>query len=79
MVNPRFAAVQYALLASLTMLIGTLGRPWLGEIIESQGYYTVFMITFWLGGVAVFLSILEWVRQARDTQGVTSLVLEQDD
>ncbi|WP_430402408.1 AmpG family muropeptide MFS transporter [Hyphomonas sp.] len=78
-VNPRFAAVQYALLASLTMLIGTLGRPWLGEIIESQGYYTVFMITFWLGGVAVFLSILEWVRQARDTQGVTSLVLEQDD
>ena len=78
-VNPRFAAVQYALLASLTMLIGTLGRPWLGEIIESQGYYTVFMITFWLGGVAVVLSILEWVRQARDTSGSTSLVLAQDD
>ena len=78
-VNPRFAAVQYALLASLTMLIGTLGRPWLGEIIESQGYYTVFMITFWLGGVAVVLSILEWVRQARDTSGATSLVLAQDD
>ena len=78
-VNPRFAAVQYALLASLTMLIGTLGRPWLGEIIESQGYYSVFMITFWLGGVAVVLSILEWVRQARDTSGSTSLVLAQDD
>ena len=78
-VNPRFAAVQYALLASLTMLIGTLGRPWLGEIIESQGYYAVFMITFWLGGVAVVLSILEWVRQARDTSGSTSLVLAQDD
>lgn len=78
-VNPRFAAVQYALLASLTMLIGTLGRPWLGEIIERQGYYSVFMITFWLGGIAVFLSILEWIRQARDTRGATSLVLEQDD
>ena len=77
-VNPRFAAVQYALLASLTMLIGTLGRPWLGEIIERQGYYSVFMITFWLGGVAVILSILEWIRQARDTSGATGLVLEQD-
>lgn len=64
-VNPRFAAVQYALLASLTMLIGTLGRPWLGALIESEGYYAVFIITFWLGGVAVALSALEWIRQAR--------------
>ena len=64
-VNPRFAAVQYALLGSLTMLIGTLGRPWLGELIEQQGYYTVFIVTFWLGGVAVILSIIEWWRQAR--------------
>ena len=64
-VNPRFAAVQYALLGSLTMLIGTLGRPWLGEMIERHGYYTVFIVTFWLGGVAVVLSLLEWVRMAR--------------
>ena len=64
-VNPRFAAVQYALLGSLTMLIGTLGRPWLGEMIEVHGYYTVFIVTFWLGGVAVVLSLLEWLRQAR--------------
>ncbi len=64
-VNPRFAAVQYALLGSLTMLIGTLGRPWLGEMIAVHGYYTVFIVTFWLGGVAVVLSILEWMRQAR--------------
>ena len=64
-VNPRFAAVQYALLASLTMLIGTLGRPWLGEMIEKNGFYDVFIITFWLGGVAVVLSAIEWVRQAR--------------
>lgn len=64
-VNPRFAAVQYALLASLTMLVGTLGRPWLGGLIETQGYYTVFIITFWLGGVAVALSAGEWLRQSR--------------
>lgn len=64
-VNPRFAAVQYALLGSLTMLIGTLGRPWLGEMIERQGYYTVFIVTFWLGGIAVALSVIEWIRQAR--------------
>ncbi len=62
-VNPRFAAVQYALLASLTMLIGTLGKPWLGELMESQGFYTVFVLTFWLGGVAVVLSGMEWARQ----------------
>ncbi len=64
-VNPRFAAVQYALLASLTMLIGTLGRPWLGALIESHGYYTVFILTFWLGGIAVALSCIEWLRQSR--------------
>jgi len=64
-VNPRFAAVQYALLASLTMLIGTLGRPWLGEIIDERGFYDVFIITFWLGGIAVGLAALEWWRQSR--------------
>ena len=62
-VNPRFAAVQYALLGSLTMLIGTLGRPWLGEIIETHGYYSVFIITFWLGMIAVILSVIEAIRQ----------------
>lgn len=63
-VNPRYAAVQYALLGSLTMLLGTLGRAWLGELIESEGYYTVFIITFWLGMIAVVLSVLEAVRAA---------------
>lgn len=70
-VNPRFAAVQYALLGSLTMLIGTLGRPWLGEMIEVHGYYTVFIVTFWLGGVAVVLSLLEWARTARQKTPAT--------
>jgi PAT family beta-lactamase induction signal transducer AmpG len=71
-VNPRFAAVQYALLGSLTMLIGTLGRPWLGGMIENQGYYTVFIVTFWLGGVAVALSLIEWIRQVRGRPGEPS-------
>jgi len=64
-VNPRFAAVQYALLASMTLLIGTLGQAWLGEIINANGFYDVFIITFWLGGVAVVLTIIEWMRQSR--------------
>ena len=64
-VNPRFAAVQYAFLASMTLLIGTLGQAWLGEIINANGFYDVFIITFWLGGVAVLLTIIEWMRQSR--------------
>ncbi len=62
-VNPRFAAVQYALLGSLSLLIGTLGRPFLGDMIVEQGFYDVFVLTFWLGLIAVVLSILETVRQ----------------
>ncbi len=64
-VNPKYAAVQYALLASLTMLIGSLGRAWLGELIETDGYYTVFVTTFWIGLIPVVLVTLEWLRQAR--------------
>lgn len=62
-VNQRFAAVQYALLGSLTMLLGTLGRSWLGEIIELDGYYSVFILTFWLGMIAVALSVAEAMRR----------------
>lgn len=65
-VNPRFAAVQYALLGSLTMLLGTLGRSWLGEMIEVEGYYTVFIITFWLGMIAVALCVIEAMRRWAD-------------
>lgn len=64
-VNPKYAAVQYALLASLTMLIGSLGRAWLGELIETDGYYTVFVTTFWIGMIPVILVALEWARQIR--------------
>ena len=64
-VNKNYAAVQYALLASLTMLIGVLGRGYLGELIENRGYAFVFILTAVLGLVGVAASIGEWIRQAR--------------
>ena len=67
MVNPKYAALQAALLGSLTMLIGQLGRPWLGALIESDGFYYVFMLTAAIGLVPVALSALEWWRQSRLT------------
>ncbi|PIW31435.1 MAG: beta-lactamase induction signal transducer [Rhodobacterales bacterium CG15_BIG_FIL_POST_REV_8_21_14_020_59_13] len=61
-VNPKYAAVQYALLASLTMLVGTLGRGALGEIVETNGFAYVFILTALLGLVAVAASIAEAIR-----------------
>lgn len=60
-----YSAVQYALLSSLTFLIGTLGRGALGQMIDEQGYYPVFILTTLLGFVAVVFCVIEWVRQAR--------------
>jgi len=60
-----YSAVQYALLSSLTMLVGTLGRPALGQMIEERGYYDVFLLTTGIGGFAVVLCVMEWIRQAR--------------
>jgi PAT family beta-lactamase induction signal transducer AmpG len=76
-VNPRFATMQYALLVSLTMLLGTLGRAWLGELMETQGFFQVFVLTFWLGGVAVILCVLEWLRQSRTKDQSESLILNE--
>jgi PAT family beta-lactamase induction signal transducer AmpG len=64
MVNPKFAAVQYALLGSLVMLIGSLGRAELGTFIETNGYHDFFILTAWIGMIAVALSAAEWARQA---------------
>jgi PAT family beta-lactamase induction signal transducer AmpG len=58
-------AVQFAVFSSLTMLVGTLGRGALGEMIETDGYASVFIFTMWLGGVAVVACALEWLRQTR--------------
>jgi len=63
--SQRYSAVQYALLSSLTFLVGTLGRGALGEMIETQGYYTVFIFTATIGLLAVVLVGFEWIRQSR--------------
>jgi len=60
-----YSAVQYALLASLTLLVGTLGRGALGQMIEQRGYYDVFVFTALIGLFAVVLCIFEWIRVVR--------------
>ena len=59
------AAVQYALLSSLTVLVGSLGRAALGESIDQGGYAPVFYLTAAIGLIAVVLTTLDWVRQVR--------------
>jgi MFS transporter, PAT family, beta-lactamase induction signal transducer AmpG len=60
----EFSAVQYALLSSLTFLIGSLGRAAIGEAIDNMGYAPVFFFTAAIGLVAVAFVILEWIRVA---------------
>jgi PAT family beta-lactamase induction signal transducer AmpG len=59
------SAVQYALLSSLTLLVGTLGRGALGQMIEEQGYYNMFLFVTLIGIVAVVLCVFEWIREHR--------------
>ncbi len=59
------AAVQFSLLASLTFLVGSLGRAAIGAQIDANGYAPVFFLTAGLGLIAVVLTALEWARQAR--------------
>lgn len=67
-VSKRYAAVQYALLASLVMLLGTLGRPAIGQIIETDGFARAFVICAAFGGVASILALVEWIRVARESR-----------
>jgi len=60
----EFSAVQYALLSSLTFLVGSLGRAWIGERIDTIGYAPVFWFTAGIGLIAVAFVILEWARVA---------------
>lgn len=60
--NKMFGAVQFAVFTSLALLIGTLGRGALGELIERQGYAAMFVIAAWLGVIAVIFCLAEWVR-----------------
>jgi PAT family beta-lactamase induction signal transducer AmpG len=61
-VSRSFTAVQYALLSSLTFLIGSLARGVAGEAFDRYGYAPVFRWTAAAGLVAVAFVGLEWVR-----------------
>lgn len=61
-VSKRYTAVQYALLSSLTFLIGSLGRGLAGEAFDAYGYGPVFRWTAAVGLLAVLFVLLEGVR-----------------
>src|SRR4051812_33532854 len=65
-VSKRFTAVQYALLSSLTFLIGGLGRGIAGEAFDIYGYATVFRWTAAAGAFAILFVALEWLRVAAE-------------
>ncbi len=65
-VSKNYTAVQYALLSSLTFLIGSLGRGIAGEAFDTYGYATVFRWTAAAGLAAVFFVLLEWIRVKRE-------------
>jgi len=64
-VSKRFAAVQYALLSSLTFLIGSLGRGLTGAALDSYGYAPVFRWVAIAGAPAIGFVLLEWWRSNR--------------
>ncbi|MEO8177024.1 MAG: MFS transporter [Sphingomicrobium sp.] len=63
-VSKNFTAVQYALLSSLTFLIGSLGRGIAGEAFDIYGYATVFRWTAAAGAFAILFVLLEGMRVA---------------
>lgn len=60
--SKEHSAVQYALLSSLTFLIGSLGRGALGEYIETDGYPAMFWMAAGIGLIAVLFCLLEFLR-----------------
>ena len=67
-VSKKFPAVQYALLSSLTFLIGSLGRGVAGEMLDRLGYAPVFRWTAAAGLLAIGFVLLEWWRASRATR-----------
>jgi PAT family beta-lactamase induction signal transducer AmpG len=70
-VSRDYTAVQYALLSSLTFLIGSLGRGIAGEAFDLYGYATVFRWTAAAGLAAVVFVLLEWMRVGRQAKPVS--------
>lgn len=69
-VSKQYTAVQYALLSSLTFLIGSLGRGMAGEAMDRLGYATVFRYTAAVGLLAVLFVLLEWARVTREARRI---------
>jgi PAT family beta-lactamase induction signal transducer AmpG len=65
-ISRKFTAVQYALLSSLTFLVGSLGRGVAGESFDKYGYALVFRWTAAAGLIAVVFVLLEWWRVAAE-------------
>lgn len=65
-ISKKFTAVQYALLSSLTFLVGSLGRGVAGESFDKYGYALVFRWTAAAGLIAVVFVLLEWARVAAE-------------
>ena len=65
-VSKRFSAVQYALLSSLTFLIGSLGRGVIGQMLDDKVPYAVIFRDLSVAGVvAVVFVLFEWWRSTR--------------
>jgi MFS transporter, PAT family, beta-lactamase induction signal transducer AmpG len=78
-VSKRFTAVQYALLSSLTFLIGSLGRGIAGEAFDTYGYATVFRWTAAAGAFAVLFVLLEGMRVASEKRRAADTAPTVDD
>ena len=63
-ISKKFTAVQYALLSSLTFLVGSLGRGVAGEMFDTLGYATVFRYTAAFGLLSVLFVSMEWIRSS---------------
>jgi PAT family beta-lactamase induction signal transducer AmpG len=84
-VSKNFTAVQYALLSSLTFLVGSLGRGVAGEMFDTLGYATVFRYTAAFGLLSVLFVSLEWIRSSaierrvsREAQDLPTALPPQD-
>ncbi|HEX4693428.1 AmpG family muropeptide MFS transporter [Sphingomonas sp.] len=64
-VSKKFAAVQYAVLSSLTFLVGALMRAPVGEAIPVYGYGNVFRWLSLAGVLAIAFVLIEWWRASR--------------
>ncbi|MEY4502455.1 MAG: hypothetical protein RIS52_2345, partial [Pseudomonadota bacterium] len=69
-VSKKYTAVQYALLSSLTFLIGSMARALAGQWFDVYGYAPVFRWTAAAGLFAVLFVCLEWLRVSRANPAV---------